>query len=65
MAKRRSKKNKKKPSKRVSTQRAKFSRAAKAAMSNCIVSAGERGGSSDKVRKNYGSCLRKEMKARL
>lgn len=58
-------KRRKKSTKRGTAHRAKFARAAKAAMSNCIVSAGERGGSSDTVRKNYGSCLRKEMKARL
>lgn len=46
-------------------QRQRFATAAKAAMSQCIVSAGERGGSSDTVRKNYGRCMRSQMKARL
>lgn len=58
-------KRRRKSSKKGSAQRRKFATAAKAAMSQCIVSAGERGGSSDTVRKNYGSCLRKQMKARL
>lgn len=53
--------------KKGGAQRAKFARAAKAAMSNCIVATGERGAgkSSDTVRKMYGACMRKEMRARL
>jgi len=64
MAKRR-RKGSSKRRRRGGNQRTKFRAAAKVALPTCIRKAGSEGGSNAAVMKSYGSCLRKEMKARL